>query len=196
MPDSIYVPISHRRCCIACQFMQDRKIEMYAWLPAMENANGRLLLQAIDEMVEYYQGNEAKFGEHLLWFGLFFRRADLLPLQEKLLVEERLNTFQQLIEEDELVRKQREMGEQIGFAKGKQEGLAEGKQEGLAEGETKALQDTLLMIIEMRFPSLLAWAQQQVVSIQELDALRFASRQMLVAPDEATARFILRTMQK
>jgi len=111
-------------------------------------------------------------------------------------VEERLNTFQQLIEEDELVRKQREMGEQIGFAKGKQEGLAEGKQEGLAEGETKALQDTLLMIIEMRFPSLLAWAQQQVVSIQELDALRFASRQMLVAPDEATARFILRTMQK
>jgi len=59
----------------------------------MENANGQMLLQALDEMVEYYQGNEATFREQLLWFSHIFRRADLLPLQEKSLVEERLNSF-------------------------------------------------------------------------------------------------------
>jgi len=170
----------------AYSFVEERQIQMYAWLPAMENADARLLLHAIDEMVEYYQGNEAKLGEHLLWFSFFLRRAKLLSLQEQLLVEERLNTFQQLLEQDEWVRKQRALGEQIGLAKGEQIGLAKGKH---------ALEETILTIIGMRYPSLLELARRNVASVEELDALRMAIKQVLSAPDEATARFVLTTMR-
>ena len=62
-------------------------------------------------------------------------------------MEVQLDVFQQLIEEDEWVRKQRDMGEEIGFTRG--------RQKGFAEGEIHALRKALLAIIKRRFPSLL-----------------------------------------
>jgi len=157
----------------------------------MAYANARLLLQAIDEMVEYYQGNEAQLTQQLLWFHLFLQRANLLPLQEKQQVEERLKMFEQLLEQDEWVRKQRDLGKQIGLAEGEQIGLAEGERK-----ERKTLEEILLTIIQQRYPSLLALAKQRVAATQPLDVFRVTVKQLLIGPDETTARFLLDALAK
>jgi len=166
----------------AHKFMKERPIQMYPWLPAMENADSGLLSRAIDDMVEYYQGKEATLTRQILWFSLFFRRADLLPLQEKQKVEERLKVFEQLLEQDEWVRRQKALSEQ------------KGEQIGIAKGE-RALQETLVTIVQMRYPALVELARQKATSsIRGLDALRLAIEQIVAAPDEATVRFLLNTL--
>jgi len=171
----------------AQQCMGEEQMQLYALLPAMQHTNMSLLLQAIDEMVKYYQGNETKLSQQLLWFKLFLQRTNLLSLEEKQQVEERLNMFEQLLEQDEWVQKQRALGEQIGLAKGKEIGLAKGKQ----IGKHQMLQENLLMMIEMRYPALAALAQKKVPAIQDSGLLRLVIKEVFDDAGETVVRFIL-----
>jgi hypothetical protein len=150
----------------AREYVRKRAISMYALLPAMDKADAQLLLQ-------YYQDHEAKLERHLLWFSIFLRRTDTVLPQDKLIVEGRLNTFERLLEEDPWVRKQ----------------VARGEEKGRVLDRQQALVD----VVGWRYPSLLSLAQQRAAQLTHIDALNEVIRLLVIAPDEATARFILST---
>ena len=172
--------------CDARKFIKEHPIHLYPWLPAMENTDADFLVWAIDDMVEYYRGEEATLARKVLWFSFFFRRGTRLPLQERQKVEERLKMLEQLLEQDEWVLKQKALseqkGEQVGFAKGEQ------------KGEQKTLREMLIEIVQLRYPSLVTLAEQKVPSIRGIDVLRLAVKKMLATPDEATVRLLLNTL--
>jgi hypothetical protein len=55
---------------------------MYALLPAMQGANAQLVCHAIEEMVQYYQYDEAALAREVRWMGIIMRRANIIPLEE------------------------------------------------------------------------------------------------------------------
>src|SRR5713226_4125426 len=69
---------------------------------------------AINEMIQYYQNDETKLGFRLLWFKTFLERTNTVPLEEKRKVEERLDTFEQLLEQSSFGMKQLERGKEAG----------------------------------------------------------------------------------
>jgi hypothetical protein len=144
---------------------------MYPFLPTMSNADAALLLQVIDEMVEYCKEDEEKLARHLLWFGVFLRRTDTVKDQDKLKVRKRLDVFEQLLEEDPWVREHRALWEE--------------------QAERQRLGRLLLEIVSKRFPALNNLAQQRVAQTSEPDALNEIIVLISTAPDEATVRHIL-----
>lgn len=175
----------------AREYVDKHAISMYALLPTMQHANAEILLQAIDDMVEYYKDNESKLGRQLLWLSILLHRAEIVPMQDKHIIEERIDTFQQLLEEDEFVRKQRMLGERIGFSKGKEEGISRGKEEGIIEGGVRAAQRILVEVVSKRYPDLHEMAQQKAARTKSVDALSELITLVSSAPSEEMARFIL-----
>jgi flagellar biosynthesis/type III secretory pathway protein FliH len=141
----------------------------------MGGANASLLIKAIDEMVEYYQGrSEERLAEDLRWMGVVLRRAKILPLEEKQEVEEKLSMYDDLLERDPKIRKQ-------------------SKAEGRAEGKAEGLQEAVVTIVKRRFPTLTELAEQKVAGITKPAQLESLLEQVVDAPDEAAARFLLST---
>ena len=66
----------------------------------------------------------------------------------------------------------------------------EGHEEGLAEG----LQRALLTVMQNRFPPLVELAQKRVTQVTKPDKLDLVLKQIVNAPDEATARWLLDTL--
>jgi flagellar biosynthesis/type III secretory pathway protein FliH len=153
----------------------------------MQSVDAATLLQAIDELVEYCKGDEVKLDRRLLWLSTFLRRAEVMPPLEKQRVQERLKMFDELLEQDEFVKKQRERGLQEGLQKGLQEGL----QKGLQEGQIVAYQKMLVDIVKNKFPSLEDLAQRRAAQTSQLDALGEVINLVSAVNDENTARFIL-----
>jgi hypothetical protein len=151
--------------------MKHKLISVYPLLPAMEYTGTAILLKAIDEMVEYYQGDETELSQQLLWFKIFLARTDTIPEEEKKQVEERLDVFEQLLEESSYVQKQRAIGE--------------------ARGEAKTLRKVLVDIVNARYPALTALAQEYAIHQSDIGKLRATIQSLAAAPDEAHVRFIL-----
>ncbi len=86
----------------------------YSLLPTMDYVNANLLLQAIDEMVEYYS-NESQLAQRLLWMKVFLERTDMVTKSDKEEVEKRLDTLEKLLEESEYVQRQRALGRKEGL---------------------------------------------------------------------------------
>ncbi len=84
----------------AKKYVQEHIVPMYALLPAMQGANAQLVVQAISEMVQYYQQDNAALMREVRWMGIILRRADIIPLEEKRIIEERLSMFDDLMEKD------------------------------------------------------------------------------------------------
>jgi len=168
-------------------------VAMYALLPAMDGANAHLLDQAIDEMVQYYQHDEIALAHDLKWMGIILRRTDCVLEEDKRMIQERLSMYDDLMEKDPEMRRLREKYKAEGLAEGKAEGLAEGEAKGEAKGEVKGLRTTILTLIKMRFPSLSKQAQQQVAHMKKPGDLQDLFEQLLIAPDEASARALLST---
>jgi hypothetical protein len=148
---------------------------MYALLPAMEGANAQLLGEAIDEMVKYYQDDEIKLARELRWMGVVLRRADIVSVEDKCNIEERLSMYDDLMETDPKMKKIR----------------AESEARGEVKGEIKAQRKMIVAIVKRRFPPLTELAQQRVKSLTtpaELDAL---FEQIESAPDEMAVRLLL-----
>lgn len=84
----------------AQKYFDEQQVCMYSLLPAMSGASAEMHMQAIDKMIQYYQGNEDELRDQLLCFGIMLRRAKMLPAADLEQVEERMNMYDQLIEED------------------------------------------------------------------------------------------------
>lgn len=108
-------------------------------------------------------------------------------MQDKHIIEERIDAFEQLLEEDDFVRKQRSLGERMGFSKGKEEGFSEGKE----EGEIQAAQRILVEIVSRRYPDLREMAQQKAARTKNVDVLYEVIGLLLIAPSEEMVRVIL-----
>lgn len=159
----------------AQQFVREHIVSMYAFLPTMQGADEVLLKQAIDELIEYYKHDDTRLARELRWLGILLRRTETVPLDDKRKVQERLDMWDSLIEQDPKMKQIR----------------AQSKAEGEAKGELKASQIMVLDLIEVRFPQLIGPAKQSVKRIKKLEALRQLAKQIAVAPDEATARQVL-----
>jgi hypothetical protein len=150
------------------QYIHKRVICMYTLLPAMKGANASLLMRAIVEMEQRYTGPH--LAHHLIRFRIILRRSTTLSPQDKQIVEDRLHMYDSLLEQDSYVHEQRDRGR--------------------TEGQQKAL----LELIEVRFPALVELAQQQVAHLNKSDELSRLMKQIALAPDEATVRWLLSTL--
>ncbi len=163
------------------KFVREHAVAMYALLPAMEGANGQLLSRAIDEMVQYYQDNESTLARELRWLGIVLRRANIVPLEEKRVIEERLNMYDDLMEKDPKMMRLRAQWE------------AKSRAEGRDEGRIQELQTMVSTFVQVRFPMLVELAQQKVKHVSTADELRHLFQQLMTASDESAARSLLTT---
>jgi hypothetical protein len=98
-----------------------------------------------------------------------------VPLDDKRKVQERLDMWDSLTEQDPKMKQIR----------------AQSKAEGKAEGELKASQRMVLALIDVRFPSLVELAKRHVKQVKDPETLTQLAKQIAIAPDEDTARSIL-----
>ncbi|HLZ60798.1 MAG TPA: hypothetical protein VKR06_27945 [Ktedonosporobacter sp.] len=173
------------------KYVQEQAICMYTLLPTMGNVDAALLLQSIDEMVQYYQKNEAKLARCLLWFQTFLERTDTVTQQDKREVEERLNNFEQLLEESQWVQKHRAIWKKQDLAEGEKIGIAKGEKIGIDKGRVKEAQQIVLEALQESYPVLLPLARPQVLQIQDLTHLRRLAIQIMKAADEPTVLNLL-----
>lgn len=192
-------------------FVRRHIVSMYALLPTMQGANRDMLLSAIDELAKYYVGNDVQLAHHLKWLGVMLRRSETIPLDDKESVQERLDMWNSLLEQDEYLQKfiarraekkaeeiaekkvekavgkAQEQGIQQGMQQGMQQGIEKGKALGETEGELKASRSFVLDIVAARFPSLTEMAKRRVQKIDKPANLRQIATGIAVAPDEKTA---------
>jgi len=134
-----------------------------------------------------------------MWLAVLLRRADTVPLEDKEQVLERLDMWNNLLEQDPYIQKKtadaEARGEGRGEARGLAKGEARGEARGLEKGRTEGLQKAVLSIVRGRFPLLTDLAQEKVGRIQKVDALDLLLEQIVQAPDEAIARWLLSTLK-
>ena len=157
---------------------------MYPLLPTMRGTNYQVIQQVLDELAELYREDEVKLSQQLIWMEVFLARTDTVPQPEKNKIQERLNMYDQLWEENPKIRKIR--------AESKAEGIAEGEAKGLVEGEAKGLQTALVTTVQIRFPALSELAERQVKQITKPDMLTLLLRQITIASDEDFVRQVLK----
>ncbi len=75
-------------------------------------ANADLILQAIKELRETYE--EVELSRQLLWLRTLLHRAQIVSPKDQLRVEENLNMFERLFEEDPYIQKMQAKGEARG----------------------------------------------------------------------------------
>src|SRR5215472_14379890 len=99
-------------------FVDQGAVPVYGLLPAMGHRSDELLLQAIEEMVEYYGKDKDSLRDALLCFDVLLRRAKPLPPVQFERVNRRIRMFDQLLEEDPWVKEKVAEGVAKGDAKG------------------------------------------------------------------------------
>jgi len=131
-----------------------------------------MLLEAIDELKQHY--DETNLGRRLLWLRTLLERVKTLPQEDKHRVEERLHMFDSLLEDDPYIQERENRAE--------------------ARGETRALQQAVVEVVQVRFPTLEELAQQTVTQVSRPDALHLLIKQISAAPDEVFTRQLLGTL--
>ncbi len=139
----------------------------------------------------FYEGDEIALSQQLIWMEIFLERTDTVPQQEKNKIQEKLNMYDQLWEENSKIKRIRAESRAEGEAKGLAEGEAKGLAEGEAKGKVEALQAALVTTVELRFPALSELAARQVKQINKPDMLTLLFRQITIASDEEIVRQVL-----
>ncbi len=116
-------------------FVRDHVVSMYTLLPAMKGADVPLLLQAIEEMKQRYR--ESELGHHLVRFRTILRRSKTVSTQDKQEVENHLDYYDSLLDQDPYLQQQKALERILGRTEGIQ-----------------AFQDTIIEIVKNRFPAL------------------------------------------
>jgi flagellar biosynthesis/type III secretory pathway protein FliH len=161
---------------------------MYTLLPAMKGVTVSMLFQAIAAMEQ--RNAHPHLERHLLRLRTILRRSKTLSEQDKQRVEGKLKSYDSLLESDPELQKEIQEKAEVSKLEGKIEGKIEGKLEGKIEGRQQAVLD----IVEIRFPTLLEVAQEQIVHLNDTNSLSLLTKQIILAPDEATARWALSTL--
>lgn len=95
-----------------------------------------------------------------------------------------------LFEQSPYIQKKKEEGREIGMKEGHEIARIEGHERGFAEG----LQKAFVIVVQGLFPPLAELAQQGIVQITKPDQLDLLLKEIIYAPDEATACWILSTI--
>jgi len=153
-------------------------LSLYTLLPAMRGAKPDLLKQALQEIVQSY--SRQQIGSHLLRFHRIMWRSETMSYQEKLEIEETLHTqyhFDEIIDENPVVL----------------ERVARGEARGEARGKIEGLQESILNILQARFPALAATpqVQQAIAHVQDVDKLKQLQQDLILASDEQAAHALL-----
>jgi len=138
----------------------------------MKGADVPLLLQAIEEMKQRYR--ESELGQHLIRFRTILRRSKTISVQDKQEVEDHLDYYDSLLDQDPYLQQQKALERILGRTEGIQ-----------------AFQDTIIEIVKNRFPTLIELAQQRVVQIKQLEDLKQLVVQLSIAADQTAARRLL-----
>src|SRR5436305_498902 len=124
-------------------FLQRRIVSMYTLLPAMKGITAPMLVQAIAEMEQAYTGEHLK--RHLRRFRTILRRSRTLSAQDKQIVENRMRSYDSLLESDPEF------------------------QQSMAEIMVKAKQEAVVEAVEARFTTLLQLAQKKCIQLTKLE---------------------------
>ena len=169
--DEILLSFRHRIVRLwtieAESFLQRHVVSMYTLLPAMKGVNAPMLLRAIEEMGHRYTGEH--LSRHLRRFRTILRRSKTLSAQDKQIVENRMHSYDSLLESDPEFR------------------------QSMAESEIRGKRELLLVVVETRFPTLAQKAHQKVVRLNKTDDLNRLAQLIVGAPDEKTAQWVLDT---
>lgn len=150
----------------AAFYLQRHALPMYPLLPTMRDVTVPMLIEAIDELKNHYQGQ--KLSRRLLWFRTLLGRTKRLPQEDKLIVEKEINMFDELLDDDP-------------YLKERDERVA-----------AQALQRVVVDVVRRRFTTLVTLAEQRVALVSSPDVLEELIGMLSTAPDENTARFVLR----
>jgi hypothetical protein len=148
-------------------FLKRHVVSMYTLLPTMKGVTAPMLLQAIEEMEHHYTGEH--LSRHLRRFRTILRRSKTLSAQDKQIVENRMHSYDSLLESDPEF------------------------QQSMAESEIRGQQKLFLVVVNKRFPALVQKAQQKVVRLKKEDDLSRLTELIVGAPDEKTAQWVLDT---
>jgi len=164
----------------ACKFVQGHAVCVYTLLPAMKGASVSLLVQALEEMEQYYSKEELR--HHLGRFYRIMQKSKTMSKYDKQQVKEVLDMQ---YGRDWFIDTMPEVIDRV--AQGEARGEARGKVEGKVEG----VQQSLLLIISTHFPALEKLAQQQVARITDLNVLHQLVKQIVIASSEEEVRQLL-----
>ncbi len=101
-----------------------------------------------------------------------------ISLQDKLEVEDCLDYYDSLLDQDPYIQQQKALERALGTTLGRTEGI-------------QAFQDAIVEIVKNRFPTLVELAQQRVVQIKQLEELKQLNVQLSIAADQIAARRLL-----
>jgi len=114
-------------------------------------------------MAQSYTGEH--LSRHLRRFRTILRRSKTLSAQDKQIVENRMRSYDSLLESDPEIQ---QMKAQVG-------------------------QEYVMLVVKTRFPALTEIAQRQVAQLNKSDDLNRLMKQIILAPDEKIARWVLDT---
>jgi hypothetical protein len=147
---------------------------MYTFLPAMQGANAALLLQAVQEMEQFY--SREQFSKHLTRFAYVVEKSTTLSEQDRQRMKEEFRMeYDSMIDDNWLVK----------------ERIARAEQQAEQRVELRVLKETVMEAVSEEFPSLVELAQQQITQVETPEELRKLVKLIYKAPDEATARWLL-----
>jgi hypothetical protein len=129
-------------------------------------------------LADLYRGEEGTLAEQFVWMELLLERTGTISVREKKEIQKELKMYNSLWENHPKVKELKAE-------------LAESKAKLRAEGEIQALRRTLVHIVQVRFPDLTEVAQQKAEQISNAGALDLLVQQIIVAPDEDIARWLL-----
>jgi hypothetical protein len=145
-------------------FVRQHHASMYPLLPTMNNVRLDLINQVLQELTELYRDDEVTLSKQIVWLKLLLERTDTVTGIEKEQMKERLSMLDQLFEESPMIQKLRE------------------------ESRIKGIQETLITIVQAKYPNLAEFARQQVTHFDKPDALKLLVQQVVTAPDVSTVR--------
>lgn len=100
-------------------------------------------------------------------------------LNMKQIMEGKLHTYDSLLNQDPYIQEQKALERAL----------------GRMEGEVQAMRYVIVEITKHRFPLLTATVQHHVQNIQQIETLKDLAIQLSTAPDQASARRLLRNVQ-
>ncbi len=162
-------------------FVQKHVISMYAFLPTMNGANEEVLLDALNELSESYVGDNVQLANQLKWLGVLLRRSETMSIEDKVAVQERLNMWDNLLDQDPYLQKKIATSSKKAVEKAVEEAVEKATEKALDQGELNASRSMVLDIIDERFPTLTEMAKRRVQKIQAPADLRQLARKIVVA---------------
>jgi predicted transposase YdaD len=175
----------------ARELVEQGLVELYALLPTMRGATYELLVQALRDMRAFH-ADESRLRRHLMWFDALLGRTTTVTQEDKRRVRHAMvNEFRSLLDEGYFVQMRVAESRQEALAEGLAQGEAKGREEGREEGLEEGLTEALLMVTELRFPTLLELAEQRARQAKRSGDLRLVLKGVKNASSEEAARNIL-----